>query len=258
MLDLNSKEVHPAKKRTAQKLLSLTRKCVEEYDMIRPGDKIAVGLSGGKDSLTLLWCLAGLRRFYPVPYTLEAITVDMGMDMPMAPLRELCRELDVPFTVVPTQIKEIVFDIRKEKNPCSLCANLRRGSLNSTAVKLGCGKVALGHHMDDAVETFLMSLFYENRISCFRPVTELDRTGVTVIRPMLYMEEALIRRAAEALELPIVKNKCPADGITKRQDTKELVAQLRDRFPELREGVIGAMQRLPLAGWEKAPRTGKA
>ena len=255
MLDLNSKEVHPSKKKIAQKLLSLTRKCVEEYDMIQPGDRIAVGLSGGKDSLTLLWSLAGLRRFYPVPYTLEAITVDMGMDMPLEPLRAFCGELDVPYTVVPTQIKEIVFDVRQESNPCSLCANLRRGCLNSTAVKLGCNKAALGHHMDDAAETFLMSLFYESRISCFRPVTELDRTGITVIRPMLYMEEALVRRAAEALEFPVVKNKCPADGTTKRQDTKELIAELRKRFPELREGVIGAMQRLPLAGWEKTPRT---
>ena len=122
-------------------------------------------------------------------------------------------------------------------------------------MKLGCNKAALGHHMDDASETFLMSLFYESRISCFRPVTELDRTGITVIRPMLYMEEALVRRAAEALEFPVFKNKCPADGTTKRQDTKELIAELRKRFPELREGVIGAMQRLPLAGWEKTPRT---
>lgn len=237
-----------------QKLLSLVRKCVEEYDMIKPGDRIAVGLSGGKDSLALLWALGSLRRFYPVPFALEAITIDMGMGMELAPLADFCDSIDVPFTVVKTQIKEIVFDIRKEDNPCSLCAKLRRGSLNNAALAEGCGKVALGHHLDDAVETFLMSLFYEARINCFRPVTWLDRTGVTVIRPLLYTDEALVRRAAAELELPVVKNKCPADGRTTRQDTKELIQLLRGKYPDLREHILGAMQRYPLEGWEKTPR----
>lgn len=238
-----------------QKLLSLVRKCVEEYDMIKPNDRIAVGVSGGKDSLALLWALASLRRFYPVPFSLQAITIDMGMGMDLAPLAEFCDRLDVPFNVVKTQIKEIVFDIRKEENPCSLCAKLRRGSLNNAAREVGCTKVALGHHLDDAVETFLMSLFYEARISCFRPVTWLDRSGVTVIRPMLYTDEAFVRRAATELQLPITKTKCPADGNTKRQETKDLIHDLRGRYPDLREQIMGAMQRYPLAGWEKTPRT---
>ena len=241
-----------------QKLLSLTRKCVEEYDMIKPGDRIAVGVSGGKDSLALLWSLASLRRFYPVPFSLEAITIDMGNGIDLAPIAEFCDTLDVPFSVVKTQIKEIVFDIRKEENPCSLCAKLRRGSLNNAARATGCKKVALGHHLDDAVETFLMSLFYEARIGCFRPVTYLDRTEVTVVRPLLYCEESLLRRAADELSLPVTKSRCPADGTTKRQETKELVHSLRAKYPDLREQVLGAMQRLPLDGWLKTPRTADA
>ena len=169
-----------------QKMLSLVRQCAEDYRMIAPGDRIAVGVSGGKDSLTLLRLLAELRRFYPAPFSLTAITLDMGYpEMDFSPVATLCRELDVPYILRPTQIREIVFDIRKESNPCSLCAKLRRGILNEEALNQGCNKVALGHHFDDVAETFALSLIYEGRLGCFLPVTHLDKTGLTSIRPLL-------------------------------------------------------------------------
>ena len=173
-----------------QKMLSHLRRCVDEYRMIQPGDRIAIGVSGGKDSLVLLRTLAELRKFYPVPFELVAITLDMGYEnADFSSIARLCQSLDVPYIVKKTDIKQVIFDIRREKNPCALCAKLRRGSLNDAAREQGCGKVALGHHFDDAVETFMLSLFYEGRLSCFRPVTYLDRTDLTVIRPMLYMTE---------------------------------------------------------------------
>ena len=207
-----------------QKLLSQVRKCVRDYQMLSPGDRVAVGVSGGKDSLALLRLLAELRDHSAVPFELLAVTLDMGYEeMDFSPVADLCARLQVPYTLRRTQIREIVFDIRKEENPCALCAKLRRGILNETAVELGANKVALGHHYDDTVETFALSLIYEGRISCFLPVTYLDRTGLTLIRPMLYLHEKTIRNFAEREHLPVVHNPCPADKNTKREDVKALL-----------------------------------
>jgi tRNA 2-thiocytidine biosynthesis protein TtcA len=233
-----------------QTMLSRVRRCVEDYKMIEAGDKIAVGVSGGKDSLTALVTLHALSKFYPKPFSVCAISLAMSEDTsPLAPVAELCQRLEIPYHVIPTNIFHVVFNVRQEKNPCSLCANLRRGSLNNAAKSLGCNKVALGHHQDDAVETFLMSLFYEGRISCFTPVTYLDRVGITVLRPLLYCEESMVKSFAKRMELPIVHNPCPANGRTKRQETKDFIQALRKTQPDLRKKLFGAMQRLPLEGW---------
>ncbi len=235
-----------------QKILSHVRRCCEDYDMIKPGDRIAIGVSGGKDSLVLLSALAAMRRFYPVSYEVEAITIDPGItEMDFTPVAALCEELGVPYTVVKTHLKEIVFDIRQETNPCSLCAKMRRGALHDAAVSRGCRTIALGHNRDDAVETLIMSEIYEGRISCFSPVTYLDRKDVTVIRPLLYAPERLVRGCARALSLPIVENPCPANGNTKRQYVKELLRDLDREAPGLQERLFGAMQRLPLESWKK-------
>lgn len=233
-----------------QKMLSYVRRAADHYHMIEEGDRIAVGVSGGKDSLTLLTALAQLRRFYPKKFEVVAITLEMGYeDMDFSPVVELCRRLEVEYIRVPTQIKQIVFDIRKEENPCSLCATLRRGALHEAALAAGCYKVALGHHFDDAVETYMLSLFYEGRISCFKPVTYLDRKGVTLIRPLLYVPEYMVRSFARRYNMPVVFNPCPADGKTKREDVKTLLKTLEQQFPGVRDRVFGAMQRYPLDGW---------
>ena len=233
-----------------RKVLSYTRRCVEDYDMISAGDDIAVGLSGGKDSLTLLASLAALRGFYPKPFTLRAVTVDMGVPgMDFSPLAAYCESLGVPFTLVPTEIYHVIFEARQEKNPCALCAKMRRGVLHEAMAKLGCKKIALGHHHDDAIETFYLSLFYESRLSCFYPVTYLDRTDVTQIRPLLYCSEAMVRSACERVALPVIVNPCPANGGTKRQEVKELIETLSAQYPSLKESTFRAMQRLPLKGW---------
>ena len=232
-----------------KKLLSYIRRACDDYGMIEDGDRIAVGVSAGKDSLALLCGLAQMRRFYPKKYELVAITVDMGFDgMDFTPVEKFCRDADIPFTLVETQIKQIVFDYRQEKNPCSMCAKMRRGALNKAAVANGCNKVALGHHFDDAVETFLMSLFYEGRISCFQPVTELDRSGITQIRPLLYVGEKKIASYAEK-NLPVVNNTCPADKHTQREEVKELIVELSKKYPDLKTKVFGSMQRFPLPYW---------
>ncbi|MEA4954530.1 MAG: ATP-binding protein [Pseudoflavonifractor sp.] len=237
-----------------EKILSLVRRCVEDYDMIQAGDRVAVGVSGGKDSLVTLTALARLSRFYPKSFTVEAFTLDMGAveggeGIDFGPVADYCAELGVPFTLVPTEICHIIFDIRKEKNPCSMCAKMRRGALHNAIAQQGIKKIALGHHFDDAVETFFLSLFYEGRLSCFQPVTELTRTGITQIRPLLYCGEGMVRGAARRNGLPVVHNPCPADGYTKRQEVKELVADLEHRYPGLKERVFGSMQRLPLPEW---------
>lgn len=233
-----------------KKILSLLRRCVEDYDMIQDGDRIAVGVSGGKDSLILLASLARLAQFYPKKFTVEAFTVDMGIDgMDLSPIRSFCDELGVPCHIIPTQINKVIFETRKEKNPCALCAKMRKGSLHEAILAEGFHKVALGHHYDDAVETFFLSLFYEGRLSCFHPVTYLDRADVTQIRPLLYVSENMVREAAQRLALPVVHNPCPADGNTKRQEVKDLIAQLEERYPKLKEYVFSSMQRLPLPNW---------
>ena len=234
-----------------QKLLSQVRKCIRDYQMLSPGDRVAVGVSGGKDSLALLRLLAELREHSAVPFELLAVTLDMGYEeMDFSPVADLCARLQVPYTLRQTQIREIVFDIRKEENPCALCAKLRRGILNETAVELGANKVALGHHYDDTVETFALSLIYEGRISCFLPVTYLDRTGLTLIRPMLYLHEKTIRNFAEREHLPVVHNPCPADKNTKREDVKALLYELEGRYPGLKDNIFGGLQRSPLPGWK--------
>ena len=236
------------------KILSLVRRCVEDYDMIQPGDRIGVGVSGGKDSLLLLVALAELRKFYPVPFEVEAFTLDMGHadgypGMDFSPIAALCQRLEVPFTLLNSEIHHIIFDLRKEKNPCSMCAKMRRGALHGAMVERGIHKIALGHHYDDAIETFFMSLIYEGRLSCFQPVTWLDRTEIIQIRPLLYCGENLVKHTVERLELPVVENPCPANGNTKRQEIKELIYELNGRYPGLKGRAFGAMQRLPLPEW---------
>ena len=230
-----------------QKIMGLMRRCIEDYHMITPGETIAVGISGGKDSLVLLRVLAGLREY--MDFSLHAVTIDMGLGMDYSAIAAFCRELDVPYTLVPTQIGPIIFEHRKEKNPCSMCSKMRRGALNQAILDLGIRKIALGHHFDDAVETFVMSLFYEGRISCFQPVTDLDRTGVIQIRPMLYVHEKTAENFASRMELPILVNRCPVDKNTKREEIKQLVYSLCKTYPDLKERIFGAMQRLPLPEW---------
>lgn len=237
-----------------QKLMGLVRRCVEDYDMIQNGDRIAVGVSGGKDSLVLLRLLAGLREYNSNPFELEAITIDMGLGMDFSGIQKLCDELNVPYTIVKTEIGPIIFDYRKEKNPCSMCAKMRRGALNQALLERGLNKLALGHHYDDAVETFLMNLLYEGRIGCFQPVTNLDRTGIIQIRPMLYISEKTADNFAKRMELPVLENRCPADKHTKREEIKDLVYELSARYPDLKDRVFGAMQRYPLSEWEPQGR----
>ena len=233
-----------------QKLMGLVRRCVDDYDMIRQGDKIAVGVSGGKDSLVLLVLLAGLKQYFDKSYELEAITIDMGLGMDYSGIQALCDRLEVPYTIVKTEIAPIIFDYRKEKNPCSMCSKMRRGALNQAILDRGFNKLALGHHYDDAVETFLMSLIFEGRISCFQPVTNLDRTGVIQIRPMLYLHEKTVDNFAKRMELPVLENRCPVDKHTKREEVKALIFSLSQTYPDLKERIFGAMQRYPLPEWE--------
>lgn len=240
-----------------QKILSAVRKAVDEYGMIETGDRIAVGISGGKDSLLLLLALKELQRFYPKSFEVMGISIDMGFDgMDYSPIQRLCDEIGVSYQVVKTDIAEIIFDLRKEPNPCSLCAKLRRGALNDAAKAAGCNKVALGHHHDDAVETFMMNLIYEGRIGCFSPVTYLDRTDVTVIRPMLYLTESEVRRIEKSVFLPVVKNKCPADGHTKREYVKNLLHDLEQEVQGTKVRIQHAMEKAELDGW-KLPNPGR-
>lgn len=234
-----------------QKLMSQVRKCVRDYNMLEPGDRVVAGVSGGKDSLALLRLMAELRDHSPVPFSLHAVTLDMGYEeMDFSPVAELCARLKVPYTVKQTQIREIVFDIRKEENPCALCAKLRRGILNDAALELEANKVALGHHYDDAIETFLLSMIYEGRLSSFLPVTYMDRTGLTLIRPMLYLHEKTISNFVTRENLPVVHNPCPADKNTKREDVKALLYELEGRYPGLKDNIFGGLQRSPLPGWK--------
>lgn len=233
-----------------QHLLSKMRRAVDDYGMIQDGDRIAVGLSGGKDSLAVLVAAKALQRFYPNRFHLEAITLDMGTEgMDFSPLRQFCEDLDVPFHLEKTEIKQIVFDWRKEKSPCSLCANLRRGALNTAALDRGLTKIMLGHHHDDVIETFMMSQIFEGRISCFSPVTYLDRMGVTLLRPFIYVPEADIKKFAKQTNLPVVKNLCPADGNTKRAYIKDLLTQLEHENHGVKQRLFTAL-RGALPDWQ--------
>ena len=242
---------------TMDKLLNdftgTVRRAVDDYHMIEAGDKVAVGVSGGKDSLLLLLALDHLRSFYPRPFTLEAITIELGFEgMDFTPVAALCAERDIPYTRVKTDIKEIVFDVRQEENPCSLCAKMRRGALNDAIRARGISKLALGHHFDDAVETFLLSLLFEGRLSCFRPVTYLDRSGVTQIRPLVYAGEKKIANLAEALRVPVVENPCPMDKSSKRHEVKELLAAMSAEVQGLWRDAASAPPRL--AAGSELPR----
>ena len=233
------------------KFTGLVRRCVEDYTMIDDDETIAVGVSGGKDSLALLCALSNLKRYYPKKYELHAITVDMGYDeMDFSGVERLCRELGVPYTIKRTQMKQIIFDERREKNPCALCAKMHRGAIHDAMGELGIKKIALGHHFDDAVETFMLSLFYEGRISCFQPVTYMSRTGITQIRPMLYAGEGTVERIVRQYDLPVVYNPCPMDKKSRREEVKSLIKALSAQYPDLKSKIFGAMQRLPLDGWE--------
>lgn len=225
-------------------ILGYARKAINDFGMIKAGDKVAVGLSGGKDSILTLITLAQLRKFYPEKFEVIAITLDMGVEgFDVTSLKKLCEEYDVEYIVEKTHIKEIVFDIRKEKNPCSLCANLRRGILYDTAKKYGCNKVALGHHMDDVMETFMMSLIYEGRVHTFLPVTYLSRKDIYVIRPMIYTPESEIKHLVKKYGIEVVKNNCPANGETKRQYVKELIVGIAKENKGVRESIFGAIMR---------------
>ena len=235
-----------------QQVLSYVRKAVDDYGMIEAGDRIAVGISGGKDSLTLLHALHGLKRFYPKKFELSAVTVDLGFqNLRLDRISELCRELEVEYTIVKTDIAQIIFQERKEENPCSLCAKMRKGALNQAIKVKGCNKVAYAHHRDDVVETTLMSLIYEGRFHTFAPVTYLDRMDLTVIRPLMYMKEADVIGFVNRYQVPVVKSPCPADGHTKREYVKNLLRQLNLENPGVKDRMFTAVQDGNMKGWAK-------
>ena len=235
-----------------QKILGYMRKAIQEFDLIENGDRIAVGVSGGKDSLVLLKGLVLLRRFIGIDYTVVAITLDPhfnGEKGNYEPVAELCRELGVEYVLIDTHIGEIVFDIRKEEHPCSLCARMRRGALHDAAIANGCNKLALGHNFNDVVETFVMNLTIEGRLGCFSPKSYLSRKNITLIRPLVFAPEKDIRSAARRSELPIVKSKCPADGATARQRIKLELAERDKTDRGFSERLFGALRRSGLDGW---------
>ncbi len=233
-----------------QRLLSYTRKAVDEYSMIQEGDHIAVGISGGKDSLTLLYALHGLKRFYPQKFELSAVTVDVGFEnFNLEPIQNLCKELEVPYKVVKSDIYDILFHVRQESNPCSLCAKMRKGALNEAVKEMGCNKVAYAHHKDDIIETMLLSLIFEGRFYSFSPKTYLDRMDLTVIRPMMFVDEMEVIGFRNKYSLPVVKGKCPVDGHTKRQYAKELLRELNKEHPGTKERMFHAILTGNIKGW---------
>lgn len=233
-----------------QQVLSYVRRAADDYHMIQEGDRIAVGISGGKDSLTLLLALNALKRFYPQHFEICAVTVDLGFgNLDLSRIESLCQTLDIPYMIVPTQISDIIFNQRKESNPCALCAKMRKGALNDAVRAAGCNKVAYAHHKDDVVETMLMSLIFEGRFHTFSPVTYLDRMDLTVIRPLLYMNEADVIGFVNKYNVPVVKSPCPADGYTKREYTKQLLRRLNRENPGVKERMFTAIQSGNLDGW---------
>lgn len=233
-----------------QRLLSYTRKAVDEYSMIQEGDHIAVGISGGKDSLTLLYALHGLKRFYPQKFELSAVTVDLGFEnFNLEPIQNLCKELEVPYKVVKSDIYDILFHVRQESNPCSLCAKMRKGALNEAVKEMGCNKVAYAHHKDEIIETMLLSLIFEGRFYSFSPKTYLDRMDLTVIRPMMFVDEMEVIGFRNKYSLPVVKGKCPVDGHTKRQYAKELLRELNKEHPGTKERIFHAILTGNIKGW---------
>lgn len=243
-----------------QRLLSYARKAVDEYALIEEGDHIAVGISGGKDSLTLLYALHGLMRFYPKKFTVSAVTVDLGFpDFDLTPIETLCGEMDIPYRIVRSDIYDILFHVRKESNPCSLCAKMRKGALNQAVKEMGCNKVAYAHHKDDIIETMLLSLIFEGRFHSFSPKTYLDRMDLTVIRPLMFVDEADVVGFQNKYRLPVVKSKCPVDGHTKRQYAKELLRKLNQEHTGTRERMFHAILSGNIKGWpERMLRTRSA
>ena len=241
-----------------QRVLGYMRKAIQEFDLIQDGDRIAVGVSGGKDSVALLAGLARLRRFIGIDNSLTAITLDPqfhGVPGDYSAIEKMCAELEIPYVVKKTQIGEIVFDARQETNPCSLCARMRRGALHDAAKEAGCNKIALGHHYNDVIETFMMNLFNEGRLGCFSPKSYLSRKDLWMIRPLVFAPEKEIRRAVERTGLPVVKSKCPADGHTQRQVMKEFLAQKERESSGFQYRVFGALRRSGLDGWGFPDRT---
>lgn len=235
-----------------QKILGYMRKAIQEYGLISNGDRICVGVSGGKDSVVLLKGLIMLKRFIGIDYELTAVTLDPGFNGESGdytPIAELCESNGIEYHIIPTQIGEIVFDVRKEANPCSLCARMRRGALHDATLAYNCNKIALGHNYDDAVETFIMNLFTEGRIGCFSPISYLSRKKIHLIRPLVFAPEKEIRRAATKNNLPIVKSKCPADGHTNRQKTKDFIAENERLDHGFKDRIFGAMKRANIDGW---------
>lgn len=235
-----------------QQLYSLVRRAIDDFQMIEEGDKIAVGISGGKDSLTLLYALHGLMRFYPKSYQIYAVTVDLGFgNLNLEEIKKLCCDMDIPYKIITTDIARVVFEERKESNPCSLCAKMRKGALNQAIKEAGCNKVAYAHHKDDVVETMLMSLIFEGRFHTFAPVTYLDRTDLTVIRPLLYTQEADVIGFVNRYHLPVVKSPCPADGHTKREYVKNLLRSINLESPGVRDRMFTAIRNGNMKGWVK-------
>lgn len=235
-----------------QQVLSYVRRAVDDYNMIEEKDRIAVGISGGKDSLTLLYALHGLKRFYPLPFEIYAVTVDLGFEnLNLRQIKELCASLEIEYTIVKTDIAQVIFEERREENPCSLCAKMRKGALNQAIREIGCNKVAYAHHKDDVVETMLMSLIFEGRFHTFAPVTYLDRMELTVIRPLMYMNEADVIGFVHKYNVPVVKSPCPADGHTKREYVKNLLKSLNQENPGVKERMFTAIVNSNLKGWEK-------
>mgnify|MGYP003289276785 FL=1 len=233
-----------------QKVMSYVRRAIDDYHMIEDGDKIAVGISGGKDSLVMLYALNGLKRFYPKKFEIHAVTVDLGFDnLNLDKIKQLCEELNVEYTIVKTDIAKIIFEDRKESNPCSLCAKMRKGALNDAIKSCGCNKVAYAHHKDDVVETMLMSLIFEGRFHTFSPITYLDRMDIHVIRPLIYMNEADVIGFVNKYDVPVVKSPCPADGNTKREYIKQLLRKLNQENPGVKERMFTAIQNGNLQGW---------
>ena len=235
-----------------EKIESLVRSALQTYNMIEENDVIAVGISGGKDSLVLLAALANIRKYYPVRFEIKAITADYrfgGENGDFSQISEMCRRLNVKYTVVETQLGRIIFEDRKEKNPCSLCAKMRRGILHKAAKSLGCNKIAFAHHFDDAIETFMMNLLDTGSLSCFSPVTYLSRSDITLIRPLIFCDERHIENVCKRLNLPVSKSKCPVDKTTERQKIKNLILALQKDYPDIRQKLMGAVKRSGLNGW---------
>lgn len=225
-----------------QQVLSKVRQAIDDYEMIQEGDKIAIGISGGKDSLCLLYALQALKKFYPIPFELYAVTVDLGFNnLNLEEIKRLCTKLDVPYKIIKTEISKIIFEDRKEANPCSLCAKMRKGALNDAMKEQGCNKIAYAHHKDDVIETMLLSLLYEGRFHTFSPITHLKRTDMTVIRPLMYMKETDVIGFVNKYNVPVVKSPCPADGHTKREYVGNLLKELNKDNPGVRDRMFTAI-----------------